>query len=944
MDSPSDAFQEYDANPNEVKIFNGVMAHVVGTLVAWSLGLLIWLMYRLWQDYISTILTAFIVSQTLHTYRAQLVGGLKWLRSQNSPPLRSVVLSALRPMTLMRACLHGPAVLQLGLLLAFFLVVGAVDSIYNRLLILLSLAGPALALLLATVVLDKRLLMFNALVSDEVLAATLVLATIITVLSFVAISLSVQSVLDAVQLLYAGSTWIQGVSEGAAAPLRDMTGQAVGLARHGLESLRRAEHHWVPVATHLLEQIDSSSSNGSVVVMSTFDKLREVYPDVQWLEQAQDLGRLVLWAAHRASGAAAAAGAGAATAAVGDLLVASDSVSNAEGAGGSFLHPSQLNYTNLAEEGRKLLREMRAELHNPAELMTMLRSQVVRLGEVLPSLRTSVLGSQLMVLISSLLSLSFQLLHLTLALSGTTIVFLTMTFYMLSSEKDVLTLLVRTALCESRWVAYVCPIHLRGCSLVCPLRLCSTHVLTTLVAIPLSLVQVNNFHPAAQTATLQRMRDTIDAAITMPIAGAARNAIFELLLFWTLGLPCKSLAALSVIVATLFPLVYAWFVCLPWCVALLVDGRWLASLVLLVLNIGILSGHSEGELRLQEQTGIGDYVHAFSLVLGVYVFGVQGVLFGPMLVCVAKLLSDMVSEVIRGMEGKQTESPPPQQPGAGSGGSLAPPPLANRRHAGVGGTCAPAAAGPAAAPSSLLFSGGKAASSAHPAQRSDVWSRAQGHVLGTMRRLSFFSSPGATPVHYGIQSGRQRAAHLSGAPSLQRSQSYPNPMPFSSPPPSAAGVDLRGADVAITVSTVGGPTNTVATTAPLRVVVSTRMDWAALLKRVESRLSVAGALPPQHVVAGLRAADRAQLVSAEDIREGDALEAELAPIRHTASTPSAAEGPPLIQPGADADTPVPAAALFKSPLNSPDPTPRGAARKRKNRLRTSGASVDLSED
>ena len=65
---------------------------------------------------------------------------------------------------------------------------------------------------LATVVLDKRLLMFNALVSDEVLAATLVLATIITVLSFVAISLSVQSVLDAVQLLYAGSTWIQGVS------------------------------------------------------------------------------------------------------------------------------------------------------------------------------------------------------------------------------------------------------------------------------------------------------------------------------------------------------------------------------------------------------------------------------------------------------------------------------------------------------------------------------------------------------------------------------------------------------------------------------------------------------------------------------------------------------------------------------------------------------------
>lgn len=50
------------------------------------------------------------------------------------------------------------------------------------------------------------------------------------------------------------------------------------------------------------EQI-GSSNNGTVVVESTFDKLRECYPKATWLAQTEDLGKLVLWAAHRASGA-----------------------------------------------------------------------------------------------------------------------------------------------------------------------------------------------------------------------------------------------------------------------------------------------------------------------------------------------------------------------------------------------------------------------------------------------------------------------------------------------------------------------------------------------------------------------------------------------------------------------------------------------------------------
>ena len=76
-DSPGAVDELY----NRDKFDRSVMAHVVGTLLAWFIGLLVFLMYKLWQDYISTILVAFIVSQTLHAQRAYIVGLLQWLRS-----------------------------------------------------------------------------------------------------------------------------------------------------------------------------------------------------------------------------------------------------------------------------------------------------------------------------------------------------------------------------------------------------------------------------------------------------------------------------------------------------------------------------------------------------------------------------------------------------------------------------------------------------------------------------------------------------------------------------------------------------------------------------------------------------------------------------------------------------------------------------------------------
>ena len=70
---------------------------------------------------------------------------------------------------------------------------------------------------------------------------------------------------------------------------------------------------------------------------------------------------------------------------------------------------------------------------------------------------------------------------------------------------------------------------------------------------------------------------------------------------------------------TLFPLVYGWWVCLPWVLACWVQQRLVSGLLLLVGMVSFLGQQSDSELQLQHRVGVGDYVHAFSLVLGVYV-------------------------------------------------------------------------------------------------------------------------------------------------------------------------------------------------------------------------------------------------------------------------------------------------------------------------------------
>ena len=68
-------------------------------------------------------------------------------------------------------------------------------------------------------------------------------------------------------------------------------------------------------------------------------------------------------------------------------------------------------------------------------------------------------------------------------------------------------------------------------------------------------------------------QDTIEAVLIIPFSSAARNATSTLLLFKLLGLSQAYLAALLVLVFTLFPLTYPWVVTIPWVLAHMLTGH-----------------------------------------------------------------------------------------------------------------------------------------------------------------------------------------------------------------------------------------------------------------------------------------------------------------------------------------------------------------------------------
>jgi len=341
---------------------------------------------------------------------------------------------------------------------------------------------------------------------------------------------------------------------------------------------------------------------------------------------------------------------------------------------------------------------------------------------------------------------------------------------------------------------------------------------------------------------------------------------------------------------------------------------------------------TEAQQRMERTLGLNEYVSGFSVVLGVYMFGAQGVVFGPGIVCGVKLLYELGGVIIL-----EYTSPPVHTPSDGRANGQA---HTSDQHAGS-----------TEAEEASLRSGAYDLSS-----RNSLWSAARRGAL--MRRLSFLghdllTSPAPPPQ-------TRAASHIPlpgflSPPTTRRSASAPlraspplaepsSPARSTSPPlaaeaaeaAEAAAAQVAAAEAvaeAVAVSEASPevspdlprppPANLVGRTltrstetfsildvavrlvgrgggACVRVPIRRSWSWSICLAEVQSRLLEASAIDEDEQVTALRATapPHARVVRATDLAPGEVLEALL-----RAAGGSAAEASPRGSAHEDAEMP-----------------------------------------
>jgi predicted PurR-regulated permease PerM len=132
-------------------------------------------------------------------------------------------------------------------------------------------------------------------------------------------------------------------------------------------------------------------------------------------------------------------------------------------------------------------------------------------------------------------------------------------------------------------------------------------------------------------ALIARVRDTIFATIYGTLAVASVQGLLGGLMFWALGLPAPMLWGVVMALFAIVPVLGAFVVWIPAALFLLLEGRWIAALVLTawgVLVVGTIDNLLRPVLvgnRLKLHT-----VLAFlSVVGGLLLFGSAGLILGP---------------------------------------------------------------------------------------------------------------------------------------------------------------------------------------------------------------------------------------------------------------------------------------------------------------------------
>lgn len=145
---------------------------------------------------------------------------------------------------------------------------------------------------------------------------------------------------------------------------------------------------------------------------------------------------------------------------------------------------------------------------------------------------------------------------------------------------------------------------------------------------------------------LNRSADIISASVFGVVVIAAIQGALGGLMLWILGIPSAIVWGVLMMLLCTIPMLGAFIVWIPAAIFLLLTGHWVKALILTLwgtLVIGMVDNFLRPKL-VGQKTRMHELVVFFSVLGGLSVFGVLGILMGPVIVAITLTLLDVFHE------------------------------------------------------------------------------------------------------------------------------------------------------------------------------------------------------------------------------------------------------------------------------------------------------------
>ncbi|CAM9090697.1 unnamed protein product [Laminaria digitata] len=150
---------------------------------------------------------------------------------------------------------------------------------------------------------------------------------------------------------------------------------------------------------------------------------------------------------------------------------------------------------------------------------------------------------------------------------------------------------------------------------------------------------VGDFLPIAekdQKRAMNMLRGAIQGVFFLPCKVACLHGVVTLFSFVVLQIEFPFFAAFLAVLVSILPIVPAYIICWPWALTLVLHGRWVG--VALAMSQYLIFSLIDTELYAQGVREANPYLTGLSSFLGFAVFGPQGVVLGPLIICLATLI------------------------------------------------------------------------------------------------------------------------------------------------------------------------------------------------------------------------------------------------------------------------------------------------------------------